>query len=147
MKFRIVIICLALLIIGISVISIIDGNVVGERSQINTNTVNGLKLSVTASSTGAEYTISNFTAQAAECGTGAECFLEVQKDGEWYSVRERGAMPVTGEMYVCVKGSPLTMTVPDWTPRYGTLPSGHYRLVKSVYCSGASLYISAEFDI
>ncbi len=121
-------------------------NIAGPVSDKEISSLEGLSLTLdSVSKNGAEYTVANNTDIPAQCGTGADCRLEVELDGTWYELVQKGDSPMTMELYACTAGEPLTQSV-DWSARYGALPAGHYRLLKNVWLEDSE-WLAAEFSV
>lgn len=121
-------------------------DIAGDLSDKTVNTAEGLVLSIdSVTVSGAEYTVTNNTDTPARCGTGADCLLEVKRDDEWYELRQTVDSPMTMELYHCTREEPLKQSV-DWSTRYGELPAGRYRLLKSAWFDD-SVWLAAEFSV
>ena len=76
-----------------------------------------------------EVTVLNTTDTEIDSGNEHDFFLQVEQDGQWYDLEERGDFSNTTEAYIFEKGTPREMTF-QWASRYGSLDTGHYRAVK-----------------
>ena len=64
-----------------------------------------------------------------ESGNEHDFGIQVEKDGGWYPLEEPENLANTAEAYGYPKDQP-TEQVLTWASRYGSLPDGHYRVIK-----------------
>ena len=79
-------------------------------------------------------TISILSSSDAEIDSGNEYDFGIQaeKDGEWYPLKEPDNLANTAEALIYMKNQPRKFGL-SWDSRYGSLPEGHYRVVKWFY--------------
>lgn len=117
----------------------------GEEFTQEVNNLKGVELSVDiVSPTGITFTISNQTEQ--DYSYGQNYFLQQESRGHWYMVEEKSPGIATMELLWVTSGSTNTHEL-GWENSYGSLPAGHYRIVKSVADSTQGYYIAGEFRI
>jgi len=73
-------------------------------------------------------TILNTSDAEIDSGNEHDFGIQVEKDGKWYPLEEP-ELANTAEAFVYPKDQP-TEQVLTWASRYGSLPKGHYRVVK-----------------
>lgn len=120
--------------------------VVGSDFDVTMEIVEG---SVTSES--ARICVKNNTGIQINSGNERDFSLEVFENGKWYTIKT-GIRSNTQEAYIFDSLRYLDI---DWSDIYGTLPKGHYRLVKSffpwssdgTYSYKDEFYLTAEFDI
>lgn len=84
-------------------------------------------------------------------GNASDFTIEAFKNGKWYTI-ETGLRSNTQEAYIFNRIKYMTI---NFSKIYGTLPSGHYRIVKlffpwsqeQTYTNEDNFYLAAEFDI
>lgn len=139
---------LSVMIVGISLILFTGcGQKLGEEFTQEVNTLEGAEITVDESmvtSIGITYMISNQSDQ--DLNYGQDYGLQKEKDGKWYQVEPRNPVAVTLELLWLPAGNTDTLEI-SWETSYGTLSSGHYRIVKSVSDNENSYYLAGEFDI
>ena len=139
---------LSVMIVGISLILFTGcGQKLGEEFTQEVNTLGGAEITVDESmvtSIGITYMISNQSDQ--DLNYGQDYGLQKEKDGKWYQVEPRNPVAVTLELLWLPAGNTDTLEI-SWETSYGTLSSGHYRIVKSVSDNENSYYLAGEFDI
>lgn len=139
---------LSAMIVGISLILFTGcGQKLGEEFTQEVNTLEGAEITVDESmvtSIGITYMISNQSDQ--DLNYGQDYGLQKEKDGKWYQVEPRNPVAVTLELLWLPAGNTDTLEI-SWETSYGTLSSGHYRIVKSVSDNENSYYLAGEFDI
>ena len=78
--------------------------------------------------------------------------LEAEKDGEWYEVKQTGELANTMELMIVAPGESFEHTF-LFANRYGKLPTGTYRVVKSFWANKTDttdaheFYLICEFDV
>jgi hypothetical protein len=72
--------------------------------------------------------------------------LEAEKNGEWYTVNQVGELANTMELMIFAPGETLTHTF-EFKERYGNLPSGKYRVVKSFWANKTETADAHEFHL
>ena len=78
--------------------------------------------------------------------------LETERGGEWYEVKQIGEFANTMELMIFTPGQILTHTF-DLELRYGKLPAGSYRVVKSFWANATAteeaheFYLICEFSV
>ena len=58
--------------------------------------------------------------------------IQVEKEGRWYPLEEPEGLANTAEALIFLKDQPAEMAL-TWASRYGSLPDGHYRVVKGFF--------------
>ena len=97
-------------------------------------------------------TISNESDSTWQSGNMRSYSLEVLRDGVWYAVEPTGDLANTMELMIFAPGEKITHTF-DLYARYGELPAGHYRVVKSYWANktetkeAGEFYLACEFDV
>lgn len=84
-------------------------------------------------------------------GNESDFAIEVLDNGDWYTI-EVGAWSNTAEAYIFEGERDLDI---NWSNIYGSLPEGHYRIVKHFYPWAADgtygikdgFHLTAEFDV
>lgn len=139
---------LSAIIVGVSLTLLSGcGQKLGEEFTQEVNTLEGANITVDESMVtpaGITYTINNQSDR--ELNYGQDYSLQKEKDGNWYQVEPENPVAVTLELLWLPAGSTDTLET-SWDTSYGTLTSGHYRIVKSVSDNENSYYLAGEFDI
>ena len=139
---------LSAIIVGVSLILLSGcGQKLGEEFAQEVNTLEGVEITVDESMVtpaGITYTINNQSDR--ELNYGQDYGLQKEKDGKWYQIEPESPVAVTLELLWLPAGSTDTLEI-NWDTSYGTLTSGHYRIVKSVSDNENSYYLAGEFDI
>ena len=73
-------------------------------------------------------------------------YLEKKENDRWVRIDPINAYGFNDMGYLVDEDNKLEMNQ-DWSYMYGSLESGNYRLVKSVYKGNNSLYFSVEFSL
>lgn len=119
----------------------------GESVQNN----EAMKL-VKATNKSATVTIENNSPSVWQSGNMKDYELQILKDGEWYKVEQIGEFANTMELMGLHPGQKITHTF-EFEKRYGTLPSGRYRIVKRWWGSltanseKGEIITACEFDV
>ena len=100
---------------------------VNTRTDITMEVVEGTALPGTVT-----VTILNTTDAEIDSGNEHDFALQVEKDGKWYSLKESKDFANTAEALLFFKDEPREMDL-EWAARYGSLPDGHYRVVKGFF--------------
>lgn len=140
---------LCLLLAGCS-----GGAKIGEVYTGEVNTYEGVTMTAvegTAKPGGITIEILNTTNEEIESGNQADFAVQVEKNGEWYRLKEPAEWANTAEAWGFLKNQPVTIEL-RWNNRYGALPEGHYRVVKSFveyHETGEQVYftLAVEFEI
>ena len=90
--------------------------------------------------------IENNTDSTWQSGNMRDYLLEVEKDGEWYTVNQIGEFANTMELMIFAPGEKLTHTF-KFTDRYGNLGPGKYRVVKSYWANKTPSADAHEFHL
>jgi hypothetical protein len=78
--------------------------------------------------------------------------LEIERDGEWYEVKQIGELANTMELMIFSPEQSLTHTF-NFSERYGRLTAGKYRVVKSFWANATEkadaheFYLICEFTV
>ena len=64
-----------------------------------------------------------------ESGNEHDFGIQVEKDGQWYPLKEPEGLANTAEALIYQTGQSVEQTL-TWASRYGSLPDGHYRVIK-----------------
>lgn len=91
-------------------------------------------------------TIKNNTDYAWQSGNMRDYRLEVERDGQWYQVKQIGEFANTMELMIFAPSNSLTHTF-NFTERYGTLTAGKYRVVKSWWANSQNEDEKGSFDL
>lgn len=90
--------------------------------------------------------IENNTDSTWQSGNMRDYRLETERDGEWYAVKQIGEFANTMELMIFAPGEDLTHTF-EFTARYGKLPAGRYRVVKSFWANATATADAHEFHL
>ena len=96
--------------------------------------------------------IDNGTDSTWQSGNMRDYRLEAEKDGGWYEVKQIGEYANTMELMLFAPGQSLTHTF-EFADRYGTLPAGTYRIVKSFWANATAtaeaheLILACQFTV
>ena len=90
--------------------------------------------------------IENNTDSTWQSGNMRDYVLEAEKDGEWYTVTQIGELMNTMELVIFAPGETMTHTF-KFTERYGNLPAGKYRVVKSFWANKTATAEAHEFHL
>ena len=107
---------------------------------------------VSSSDTALTVTIVNNTDSTWQSGNMRDYRLEVEKDGEWYEVKQIGEYANTMELMIFASGQSMTHTF-EFAERYGKLGAGKYRIVKSFWANATptseahEFYLICEFTV
>lgn len=88
--------------------------------------------------------MSNGTDSVWQSGNMRDYSLECERDGVWYTVEPKGDFANTMELMLFGPGDTLTHTF-EFGERYGTLPAGKYRVVKSWWANATDTREAGEF--
>jgi len=106
--------------------------VVDTPSDIEVNTREDVTMEVVEGSAQrgtVSVTILNTSDAEIDSGNEHDFGIQVEKDGAWYPLEEPEGLANTAEALVYPKDQPVEMTL-TWASRYGSLPDGHYRVIK-----------------
>lgn len=118
---------------------------VGDKAEGNNPTREGAEITLISSTeTSLSVKIENNTDSTWQSGNMRDYRLEVEKDGEWYQVKQIGEFANTMELMLFTPGQTLTHTF-EFGERYGKLTSGKYRLVKSFWANATETTEAHEF--
>ena len=100
---------------------------VNTRTDVTMEVVEGTAMpgSVTVS-------ILNTTDAEIDSGNEHDFSIQIEKDGKWYPLEEPKDLANTAEALLFFKDEPREMEL-VWAARYGSLPKGHYRVVKGFF--------------
>ena len=118
------------------------GEKVEENENIPTNAAN-YKL-IESSQTSLTVRMENNTDSTWQSGNMRDYRLEAERDGEWYEVKQIGEFANTMELMIFAPGESLTHKF-EFSERYGTLPAGKYRVVKSFWANATPSAEAHEF--
>lgn len=90
--------------------------------------------------------IENNTDSTWQSGNMRDYSLEVERDGEWYTVTQVGEFANTMELMIFAPGETLTHTF-TFAERYGNLTAGKYRVVKSFWANKTETADAHEFHL
>jgi len=144
-----VLFCLCCGLLSISLVGCGSNSLkLGEKSnyEINNSTINMVIDKKSISNTGLKIFMENYTGENYEYGAGFS--IEYQKKGIWYSIIPKEEMNFIMMAYLLENNTTKELNF-NWEDSYGKLPSGKYRIVKSISKEKESveIYISAEFII
>ena len=88
--------------------------------------------------------ITNGTESTWQSGNMRDYRLEAEQGGEWYQVNQIGEFANTMELMLFTPGQTLTHTF-EFADRYGALPAGKYRVVKSFWANATATAEAHEF--
>jgi hypothetical protein len=112
------------------------GPKVGDAFDGAVNTYEGVTMTVlqdTVHPGTASAEVLNTTDADIQSGNTALFALQVEQDGQWYwLVDRRGDFATTSEALIYPKDEPVRLDF-TWGSAFGSLPKGHYRLVKSFF--------------
>ena len=91
-------------------------------------------------------TIKNESLSTWQSGNMRSYSLETERDGVWYEVTPTGDLANTMELLIFAPGEEMTHTF-DLYARYGELPEGHYRVVKSYWANKTAFKDATEFHL
>jgi hypothetical protein len=101
---------------------------------------------VSSNSSSLTVRIENSTDSTWQSGNMRDYSLEAEKNGEWYTVTQIGEFANTMELMIFAPGETLTHTF-EFKERYGNLPSGKYRVVKSFWANKTETADAHEFHL
>ena len=101
---------------------------------------------ISADSTSATVKIENNTDSTWQSGNMRDYTLEVEKDGEWYQVKQIGEYANTMELMIFAPGESITHTF-SFVERYGNLTPGKYRVVKAYWANKTETFDAHEFHV
>lgn len=101
---------------------------------------------VSVSATSLTIKMENNTDSTWQSGNMRDYRLEAERDGEWYSVKQIGEYANTMELMLFAPGETLTHTF-EFGDRYGKLPAGKYRVVKSFWANATATTEAHEFHL
>ena len=101
---------------------------------------------ISASDTSLSVKIENNTDSTWQSGNMRDYRLDVMRDGEWYEVKQIGEYANTMELMLFAPEQTLTHTF-EFSNRYGKLPKGEYRVVKSFWANATEKAEAHEFNL
>lgn len=119
----------------------------GEAFTEEVNVLEDVSLTVDVeqvTSVGITYTINNQSEK--DLSYGRDYSLQKEKDGKWYQLEPKSAVAVTLELLWIPAGNAATEEL-GWEDSYGKLPTGKYRIVKSVSDNENGYYLTGEFCV
>ena len=127
---------------------------IGEVFEGEVNNLDGITMAVlsnTATSTGATIQILNTTDLEIDSGNAYDFSLQIEQDSAWHLLESK-PFANTADASIYPQDEPIQQSL-DWSSRYGTLPTGNYRIVKAFSCRSAAydgpknFYLAAPFTI
>ena len=119
----------------------------GDKSDSSKTEEQGALITLVSSdSSSLTVRIENNTDSTWQSGNMRDYSLEMEKDGEWYTVTQMGEFANTMELMIFAPGEILTHTF-EFTERYGNLPQGKYRVVKSFWANKTETADAHEFHL
>ena len=120
---------------------------VGDKSESPKNEESGaVATAISSDSSSLTVEIENNTDSTWQSGNMRDYSLEVERDGEWYTVTQVGEFANTMELMIFAPGETLTHTF-TFTERYGNLTAGKYRVVKSFWANKTEAVDAHEFHL
>ena len=120
---------------------------IGSKNEAQIIEENGAIITlISADSTALTVKIENNTDSTWQSGNMKDYSLEVQKDGEWYTVNQIGEFANTMELMIFAPGESMTHTF-RFSDRYGNLTPGKYRVVKSYWANKTDTADAHEFHL
>lgn len=124
-----------------------SGATVGEKTETEKNSYENAKMEyLSNTSDSLTVRIKNDTASTWQSGNMRDYSLEIEKDGEWYTVKQIGEMANTMELMIFAPGDEMTHTF-KFAQRYGKLSAGKYRVVKSYWANATETTEAGEFHL
>lgn len=119
----------------------------GDKNEAQIIEENGAIITlISADSTSLTVKIENNTDSTWQSGNMKDYSLEVQKDGEWYTVNQIGEFANTMELMIFAPGESMTHTF-RFSDRYSNLTPGKYRVVKSYWANKTDTADAHEFHL
>ena len=126
----------------------------GEESSVREDTKFDVSMEIvdgTLTQTSATIRVINNTDIEIDSGNAYDFAIESQQNGKWYSIKTEERTN-TAEAWTFEGTRDVEI---NWSQIYGTLPNGHYRIVKyfspwaedGTYGFDDSFYLTAEFEI
>ena len=120
---------------------------VGDKSETPKNEESGALVTlISFDSSSLTVKIENNTDSTWQSGNMRDYSLEVERDGEWYTVTQVGEFANTMELMIFAPGETLTHTF-TFAERYGNLTEGKYRVVKSFWANKTETVDAHEFHL
>ncbi len=117
----------------------------GDKADEVLSTYEGAEMKyISSASDSLTVKITNGTASTWQSGNMRDYRLEAQRDGEWYEVTQIGEFANTMELMIFAPGESMTHTF-NFKDRYGALPAGRYRVVKSYWANKTDTTEAGEF--
>ena len=126
---------IALILAGCLLLLSACGIKVGERFDGEVNNFEGVTMTVvegTVRPGGLTVQVLNTTDEEIDSGNAYDFWVQVERNGAWYWLEEEGERANTAEALIYLKDTPRELTF-SWSDRYGSLPKGHYRVVKDFF--------------
>lgn len=141
----------AILLVLISIFALAGcgGIELGSAFTDETDNYEGVSMTLTGTvgPGAASVIVTNDTGEEVYSGNEHVFGVHVEKDGVWYSIAEKGEFATTAEAMIFEPGVQRQLDM-SWGRRYGSLPKGHYRIVKNFFTdSGADFLLTAEFEL
>ncbi len=141
---------IALILAGCFLLLSACGIKVGERFDGEVNNFEGVTMTVvegTVRPGGLTVQVLNTTDEEIDSGNAYDFGVQVERNGAWYWLEEEGERANTAEVLIYLKDTPRELEF-NWADRYGSLPKGHYRVVKGFFESAYSNFrLAAEFTL
>jgi len=97
---------------------------VNTREDVTMEVVEGSALPGTVT-----VTVLNTSDAEIDSGNEHDFGIQVEQDGKWYPLEEPEGLANTAEALIFLKDQPTELVL-TWASRYGSLPEGHYRVIK-----------------
>lgn len=128
-----------------------NGPVIGEEFTGAVNTIEGLHMEVAADFTSRAATVLVVNDTGTDYVSDVLFSVQVEKDGRWYVLVNEYAGANISPLYVHRRND-ITEHFCSWNHMYGSLPEGHYRIVKWMSpedegVKGEGCCMTAEFYI
>ena len=129
--------------------SLISGKkaTVGDKVDGSYSTLDGAVMKyVSNTSDSLTVTVQNNTESTWQSANMKDYRLEMQRDGEWYTVEQKGEFANTMELMIFAPGDTMTHTF-KFSDRYGKLAPGKYRVVKTYWANATASINAHEFSL
>lgn len=124
-----------------------EASITDETEEKDTVSKDGADVALlSANATSLTVKIENNTDSTWQSGNMRDYRLEAERDGAWYAVKQIGEYANTMELMLFAPGETLTHTF-EFADRYGKLPAGKYRVVKSFWANATASTEAHEFHL
>lgn len=145
---------IALILAGCFLLLSACGIKVGERFDGEVNTWERVTMTAvegTARPGGLTVQVLNTTNKEIESANAYDFTVQVERNGAWYRLEEEVEQTETSETLFYLENNPRELTF-NWSERYGSLPKGYYRVVKSFFGYhsqgvGSNFLLAVEFTL